>query len=244
MTITEIIETPNNELEKMKILKEKMDLYVEGVPDFLPNYRNGSIALFCGSGGFGKTQLLMHLFSKKRYYRNKFHNLYYFCPSSSFLSLKNHVFEKHDKIYHELTISDLNEIYDELVEIKENSKHIEYSMIIIDDFANQLKDNHIIEQLNKMVIKARHIACGFIFTAQSYFYMPKIIRKQLTYCVIYKPKNVAEFESISKELFNMNKDDSLVLFNYCFDKVYNHLDVDTVKNIYYKNFNLLEIKNK
>ena len=93
MTITEIIETPNNELEKMKILKEKMDLYVEDVPDFLPNYRNGSIALFCGSGGSGKTQLLMHLFSKKRYYRNKFHNLYYFCPSSSFLSLKNHVFE-------------------------------------------------------------------------------------------------------------------------------------------------------
>ena len=52
MTITEIIETPNNELEK--ILKEKMDLYVEGVRDFLPNYRNGSIALFCGSGGSGK----------------------------------------------------------------------------------------------------------------------------------------------------------------------------------------------
>ena len=42
----------------------------------------------------------------------------------------------------------------------------------------------------------------------------------------------------------MNKDDSLILFNYCFDKVYTHLDVDTVKNIYYKNFNLLEIKNK
>ena len=70
MTITEIIETPNKELEK--ILKEKMDLYVEGVPGFLPNYRNGSIALFCGSGGSGKTQLLMHLFSKKRYYRNTY----------------------------------------------------------------------------------------------------------------------------------------------------------------------------
>ena len=67
----------------------------------------------------------------------------------------------------------MNEIYEELVEIKENSKHIDYSMIVIDDIANQLKDNAIIEQLNKMVIKARHIACGFIFTAQSYFYMPK-----------------------------------------------------------------------
>ena len=42
----------------------------------------------------------------------------------------------------------------------------------------------------------------------------------------------------------MTKDDSLILFNYCFVKVYNHLDVDTVKNIYCKNFNLLEIKNK
>jgi len=57
MTITEIIETPNNELEKMKILKEKMNIYVENIPNFLPNYRNGSIALFCGSGGSGKTQL-------------------------------------------------------------------------------------------------------------------------------------------------------------------------------------------
>ena len=72
MTITEIIETPNKELENMKILKEKMDLYVEGVPDFLPNYRNGSIALICGGGGSGKTQLLMYLFSKKRYYRKNF----------------------------------------------------------------------------------------------------------------------------------------------------------------------------
>ena len=60
MTITEIIETPNKEW--LKILKEKMNLYVEGVPDYLPNYRNGLIALFCGSGGSGKTQLLMHLF--------------------------------------------------------------------------------------------------------------------------------------------------------------------------------------
>ena len=84
--------------------------------------------------------------------------------------MKNHVFEKHDKIYNELTVSDLNEIYEELVEIKEKSKQIEYSMIIIDDFANQLKDNAIIEQLNKMVIKARHISCGFVFTAQSYLY--------------------------------------------------------------------------
>ena len=46
MTITEIIETPNNELEKMKILKEKMDLYVEGVPDFYQIIGMGQLLYF------------------------------------------------------------------------------------------------------------------------------------------------------------------------------------------------------
>jgi hypothetical protein len=41
---------------------------------------------------------------------------------------------------------------------------IEYSCIIIDDFANDLKNNDIQKQLNKMLIKARHLCCCFIFT--------------------------------------------------------------------------------
>ena len=46
MTITEIIETPNNELEKMKILKEKMDLYVEGVLIFYQIIGMGQLLYF------------------------------------------------------------------------------------------------------------------------------------------------------------------------------------------------------
>jgi hypothetical protein len=38
------------------------------------------------------------------------------------------------------------------------------------------------------------------------------------------------------------KDDAIKLHNYIFDFNYNHIDVDLVKNLYYKNFNLLEIK--
>jgi hypothetical protein len=90
-----------------------------------------------------------------------------------------------------------------------------------------------------MLIKARHLNCGFIFTLQSYTYFPKTLRKQLTFCTIFKPKNVAEFESLAEELFNMKKNDALKLFNYVFDEPYTHLDVDTVYNIYYKSFNKL-----
>jgi hypothetical protein len=58
---------------------------------------------------------------------------------------------------------------------------------------------------------------------------------------MFKSKNVEEFNSIAKELFNMNKDDALQLFNYVFNEPYTHLDVDLVNNIYYKNFNKLII---
>ena len=92
-----------------------------------------------------------------------------------------------------------------------------------------------------MIIKARHICCGFIFTLQSYLYFPKILRKQITFASIFKPKNIEEWYSISKEILNLKQDDALKLYNYTFDAPYNHLDIDTVNNLIYKNFNLLEI---
>jgi uncharacterized protein involved in tolerance to divalent cations len=108
--------------------------------------------------------------------------------------------------------------------------------------ASSLKENDIAKQLNKMLIKARHISCAFVFTLQSYYYFPKILRKQIVFITIFKPKNVEEWNSISKELLNMNKEDALVLYNYIYSEPYAHLDLDTVDNKVYKNFNLLQIK--
>ena len=106
-----------------------------------------------------------------------------------------------------------------------------------------MKDPSILKILSRMIIKARHINCCFFFTLQSYYYFPKILRKQITYMTIFKPKNVEEFFSLSRELFNMNQDDSLKLYDYVFDAPYNHLDVCTVTNQYYTNFNLLKLEN-
>jgi len=245
------------------------------VPDIVNqniSRRNGMVYALTGSGGSGKTSLLLNMFKSKLMYRNRFNNIYYICPSSSFLSVQNHPFEKHDKVYHELTVPILESIYNELVakkeayakfqEEKKNKKgkskiekidghesesdeeepELEYSCIIIDDFANSIKDNDICKQLNKMIIKARHIMCSFIFCLQSYYLMSKILRKQLTYITIFKPKNVEEWNSIATELLNVNKDDALTIFNYVFDAPYNHIDIDLVNNKYYKNFNELKIQ--
>ena len=271
MTIKEINEIANPNMTQMKPIREKQDIYVPDIVDKNISRRNGMVYLLTGSGGSGKSSLLLNMFKSKSMYRDKFHNIYYFCPEASFLSVHKHSFEKHDKVYHDLSVGHLEAIYQELLVKKEEAtksqdekkkrkkkkendaygeeindsdeeKELEYSCIIIDDFANILKDKDLLKQLNKMIIKARHILCSFIFTAQSFYYMQKIIRKQLTYTTIFQPKNLDEWNSIAKELMNMNKEDALTLYNFVFDAPYNHIDIDLVLNKYYKNFNYLEIK--
>jgi hypothetical protein len=239
-------------MPKFNAIKESQDIYVPGIAAENISKRNGMVYILTGSGGSGKTNLLLNLFKNRYCYRNKFHNIFYFCPQSSFLSVIKHPFEKHDKVYHELTVDLLMNIYQQLNELKEgkdktdsdsdSEPEIEYNCIIIDDFADTLKDKDIERMLNMMIIKARHLRCAFIFTLQSYYYMPKIFRKQITYITIFKPKNVAEFDSIAHELLNLNKDDGLKLYNYIYDADYSHLDLDSVQNKVYKNSNELILK--
>jgi len=270
-----ITEIKNTKLKKVSPVKEVQDIYIPDVEPYIPN-RNGFHYLMCGSGGSGKTSLLLSMFKSKLMYRCKFDNIYLITPENSFNSVANHPFKNHDKVYHELSVVVLEQIYQELSAMKEEStkevekkkkkktkkndifygendeskeeddedeepKEIQYSCIIIDDYANVLKQNDIQLQLNKMMIKSRHLCCSFIFTLQAYIYMPKLLRRQITNITIFKPKNTAEFINLADELFNMKKDNALQLFNYCFKEPYTHLDVNTVTNTYYKNWNLLKI---
>lgn len=245
MPIVEITEEVNKAMPKTKPIKEKMDTYV---PDIIEGVarRNGSIALYVGSGGSGKTSFLLN--QMKTVYKKKFHHIYYFCPTSSFASVKNHAFANHDKVYNELDADTLEEIKDDLISRKEEAEdddEQEYSLIIIDDFANNLKDKLLLRTLNSMLIKARHLNAFFIFTVQSYLYFPKILRKQLTWCSIFSGvRNKEEWLTIQKELLKMNEEDSKKIYDYVFDVPYQHMDLDLFEGKVYKNGNLLDIREK
>ena len=249
MPITEISEQLNKAMPKTKPIKEKMDKFIKDIPDGISR-RNGMIYLLVGSGGSGKTSLLLNQFRKGGSYHKKFHNLYLFTPSISFMSVKNHPFEKHDKIYHELTRENLEELHDELKDCKEEydsedeDDEMEYNCVIIDDFASSLKEKDIQKLLNSMLIKARHLNTCFIFTLQSYLYFPKMLRKQTTFATIFKPKNKEEFKSINQELLQMKDDDAKKIYDYVFEQEYSHLDIDTIDNVLYRNFNKLDIEEK
>ena len=124
----------------------------------------------------------------------------------------------------------------------EDDRPIEHSCIIIDDFADGLKDKDIIMSLKKLLIKSRHINCFFIFTLQAYNLFPLVLRKLITNITLFKPKNNVETESIRSELLHMGRDEFQELTNFVYDEPYNHLDYDTNTMEIRKNYNLLNIE--
>ena len=241
MLITEL----KNDLPQIKPVKEIMSIYIDGINANIPN-RNGFIYALIGSPGSGKSSLLLSLFRSRNYYKNKFNHIYLITPESSYLSVKDHPFENHSKVYHELNSYTLENIYNELVEIKkeclDDGYEIEHACVIIDDYASDLKDKELIKALKQLLIKSRHIGCSFIFTLQAYNLFPLVLRKLLTNISLFKPKNKIELDSVRRELINLNEEDTIELMNYVFSEEYSHLDVDTNTNILRKNFNKLLIK--
>lgn len=252
MPIGNIEEIPNKNLPKFKPVKENMEIFIPDIMENIPR-RNGFIWAINGSGGSGKTSMFLNLF-RTNVYRKKFSNIFYFCPEVSFLSVQKHPFEGHPTLYHEMNTENLSELYQTLKDIKKGDeedeeeeddekkkKKIEYNLVVFDDFADTYKSSKDIQKiLSTMLIKARHLNTSFVFSLQSFFYFPKILRKQLMNITIFKPKNVEEWESIARELLNMKRDDAKKIYDYVFDAPYQHLDIDTVENKFYKNFNLLK----
>lgn len=251
MTISNIEIIQNKNLPKFKPVKESMEIFIPNIIEHIPR-RNGFIWCINGSGGSGKSSMLINFF-KTNLYRKKFNNVFYYCPLVSFMSVDKHPFKNHKNVYHELNAENLQELYETLKSIKEGDddedddekKETEYNLVIIDDFADTYRsDKNVQKILSTMMIKARHLNTAFIFTLQSFFLFPRIFRKQLSYVTIFKPKSFAEWSSLSDELLNMKKDDVKKIYDFIFDAPYNHLDIDTTDNRIYKNFNLLNITDK
>ena len=81
-------------------IKEKMDINIESININIP-HRNGFCYAINGSGGSGKSSMLLSMFKSTKFYRKKFDNIYLFTPRSSYLSVDKHPFENHNNVYHE-----------------------------------------------------------------------------------------------------------------------------------------------
>jgi hypothetical protein len=121
MPITDIVEIRNDDFPRLTPVAETMDKYIPNIITSVP-HRNGFIWILSGSGGSGKTSLMLNFFRQKQLYRCQFDNVFYICPVSSFLSFKNHPFKQHPDVFHELSVGLLESLYKRLCDMKENEK--------------------------------------------------------------------------------------------------------------------------
>lgn len=193
---------------------------------------------FIGVAGSGKSSVAFSLLQTKkpRQYRNVFDHIYLFIPKNSYASIgKGNPFKDHDKekIYHTFDIESLGEV-SEL--IKENSENGEYSLILIDDFADSLKNQDIAKIFINIINNRRHYKTSVWVLSQYLNAIPLPIRRTITHLLFFKFNNKKEYASLFDELIHLKKDTADSIMKYCFQKRHDHCFIDLNHNKLYRNF--------
>ena len=80
MPIVEINEIINKTIPKQEPIKEKMNITIPGIQvNNIPS-RNGFVYLLCGSGGSGKTNILLNFLKESNHVNDCCYCYYDYCP--------------------------------------------------------------------------------------------------------------------------------------------------------------------
>ena len=142
-----------------------------------------SFNVFVGKMGSGKTSLMTQL--TKKVFKRCFNHIYVFMPENSRQSIENDIFGKHlpeDQLFNELTMENLFSVYERL---QENSNEKEFSLLIIDDFQAQLKDTDIVQVLQRIITKMRHLRTTVFLLQQNYMALNKGLRQIVSNIILF-----------------------------------------------------------
>jgi Cdc6-like AAA superfamily ATPase len=229
-------------------IERRSDLELKA-PDFLcdkcihpqitaPLPHTAHAMLICGAPGSGKTSMMVSLLQSKQAYKKAFDQVFVVMPPSSARSLKNNIFEKHNRMYDDLTSDTLEQI---LEQTRKSTKENKNSLVVIDDFGAALKDGEIQRQLKELIWNRRHLRTSVWIMLQSYISAPLQLRKAVSHLVTYKPRNKLEFLKIFEELIQLPKETAEDLMRYVYDKKYAFLFADCSTGEVFKNFDLIRI---
>jgi len=232
-----------SDLPLIQPVYEKFGVFINSINPNLPN-RNGAVYLILGGPGSGKTSMLLSLFRDTNLLKQKFDEIHYIVPESSFSSVKNHPFKDHDKIHHELSSDLLNEIYEDCIDRKDeaiaNKQSLEHTCLILDDYGSQLKDPDIVYTLKRIMSRSRHCGLYIIMICQTYKMIPIELRRIITNISVYRP-SIEEWSLLCADVILLKKIVCDQIYQYVYDKPFNHFDIDLKLGVLRKNFNLLQI---
>lgn len=211
-----------------KGLAEKLNNY-----EMLKHLNQHSTSLLIGRPKSGKTSLINSLFSSQSCLKKVFHKVYVFQPSTSSSSIKNNIFSKlpEEQFYNELTYENLEDVYNKIEALpKEQNK-----CIIFDDMASYLKNKELQKLFKVLNYNRRHLGVSIYFLVQTYYSIPKELRKIFNNLFIFKTSKM-ELQTIFEEQIELQKDYVLPISKLVFDKPYQYLFINTDLQKLYKNF--------
>jgi len=187
-----------------------------------------------GRPGSGKTSMLISMLSQKdkdKIYNEVFDFVYIIMPSQSRNSLKKNIFKNHkpERIFDELNLENLQQIFNE---VQENSSNKKTSLVVYDDCGASLKNNDIQKLLKEMNFNRRHLKLTQIYLIQSWLSTPLDVRKLYTNLICFKPNKI-EWETIIEECLEQPKDIAYALLKL-YKKAHDYLFINiTNQKIFY-----------
>ena len=143
-----------------------------------------------------------------------------------------------EKVYHEFNYEILERIFNQVVQYAAEE---EDTLLLIDDFASELKNGDVLKLLNSLINNRRHLRLSVIMSVQTYKSIPLSNRKTINILVLFKCTNKAEIKSIWEEMSFLSKDTFFDLLMYVFQKPFDYLVLDRDNNEYYRRWNKIEV---
>lgn len=217
-------ESPNITPCKMlcdECLHEKLNTY--DMTSFMNSHETN---LFIGKPKSGKTSLLYSFFKSPKLFRKVFHNIFLFQPSHSRQSMgHNNLFEK---IPDEQKFDELNEENLQVVinVIKREDKKYN-NCIIFDDMTAYLKNHETLKLFKELIFNRRHLRTSIFFLVQTWYSVPKEIRKLFSNIFIFrvsKQENDAIYSEVIEDKVKYQNEISKLVYNEPFKYLFVNLN--------------------
>lgn len=230
---------------QLTIPKFNVDVQFDNVPEPLP--QGSHFAVYLGPPKSGKSSLSTSLLltkSPRKIYNGVFDHVYLFVPEGSFRSMTDNPFKALDpsKVKFEFNVSTLNEV---LTRVEASARKKQNSLIIIDDFASNLKDVALRKDFERACNNRRHKFLTLWVISQTYRAIPLSTRKILSHLFVFRVQNLKEIETIREEMIPRDKLEFQRLYNHVFppnSDPHNFMYIDVSTGNIYNRFNKLVIQ--